>query len=513
MDYTALVLFLILHYVRPQEWFSFVNALKPVQVLAALALYAIYQRKKPVRMRDLWSTPHDYMVTAYFAWTIFASPTPKDTFRNILPLIFFYFVGVLTLNTLPRLTRFLGYWAWCIFFIATLAMLSTIGIDPLHSNDLIESWLKGRLAVNLSIFNNPNSLGHAIVPVIPLLYYLLFWKKTFGKVRIVILVIPIACIFMTLSKGAFVSAALTFFATLTFGRPKRVQIAMVIGAALFGGTLLYALPRMNELNHSKTDQAIQGRVAAMTFGMQQMLTKTYGHGLGNFTAEFYKHGPMEATKHVRLKDGYPLVYYVRKHYYKAPHSAYNQNGADLGFTGFMLFIGVMYTCLRTLIFAKTANDEEELVRRCLFAIVLSYAVSSWMVDFCYRPTFFLFTAATSALHRHLRGAFEPVAGKKEEDDDAEEPPVESPWRQPILPPPTPPALEVITVGNAAVATLPPPALATAAFGPPPPGEEPEPAPAHHGTIAWERFGLLDLALTYVLAKLAVRFWQHLIESM
>ena len=535
MDYTALILFLALYYIRPQEWTSAFNMLRPVQLLAVLALYAIIQRPKPVRMQDLWSTPIDYVITAYFAWTVFASPTPGDTFRAILPVIFFYFVGVLTLNTLNRLKRFLAYWAFFIVFIAALAVLSTVGFDPLDSQYVTQGLMKGRLALNLSIFNNPNSLAHAIVPVFPMLYYLLFWRKVFMKALIVVVVIPATCILLTLSKGAFLSSAITIFATLMFGRPKKVQIALIALAALFGGTAVYALPRMAELQKSRTDPAIQGRVAAFKFGLHTMRTKTYGHGLGNFVPNFFKYGPTQKVKYKRMgqRNGKAvlLVFYRNEHYMKASHSAYVQNGADLGYTGFFLFIGILYCCLRTLITAKTVSNEEEMLRRTLFAVVVAYTVSSWMVDFCYRPTFFLFAAATSAFHRHLR--ILTWQQRREEEEaardavEAAERPVPVSWHPQ-------PELAGAPAGALAMAALPPSAAPAPGLAPvpmpsrppvpapvtgwslPAPAQEPELEPEDtgpRGNITWRRLTIWDAVFIYLSTEVAIRIWKHAIQSM
>jgi len=539
MDYVALILFLALYYIRPQEWASAFNMLRPVQLLSVLALYAIIQRPKPVRIQDLWSTPIDYVVSAYFAWTVFASPAPGDTFRAILPVIFFYFVGVLTLNTLTRLKRFLAYWAFFIVFISALALLSTVGFDPLNSQYITMGAMKGRLALNLSIFNNPNSLAHAIVPVFPMLYYLLFWRKVFMKALIVVVVIPATCILLTLSKGAFLSSAITIFATLMFGRPKKVQIALLVLAGLFGGTAIYALPRMAELRKSRTDPAIQGRVAAFKFGLETMERNRYGHGLGNFVSNFQRHGPVQKVKHKRMsrRNGVAVleVYYRYEHYTKASHSAYVQNGADLGYVGFFLFIGILYCCLRTLITAKTATNEEEMLRRTLFAVVVAYTVSSWMVDFCYRPTFFLFAAATSAFHRHLRiltwdQRKEEEEAAEEEAEAAEKPaPIGWPGWQPPLPQPagmpasamamlsTPEVAPVAPAPSSSPNSSPAPRPATG-WALPAGDQEEEAAPepedtGPRGNITWAHLTIWDGVFIFLSMEVAIRIWKHAIHNM
>jgi len=93
------------------------------------------------------------------------------------------------------------------------------------------------------------------------------------------------------------------------------------------------------------------------------------------------------------------------HYNKAPHSSYVCIGAELGKPGLFLFLGVLYCCLRTTITARTQTPDEERIRRILFVLVVSYMVSSWMVDFEYRPTFFMFAAAIAALPSPSAGSF------------------------------------------------------------------------------------------------------------
>src|SRR5690606_6916357 len=77
-----------------------------------------------------------------------------------------------------------------------------------------------------------------------------------------------------------------------------------------------------------------------------------------------------------------------------------------------------YCCLRTLFTSKTRNEGEERVRRILFAIIISYMISSWMVDFAYRVAFFLCVGAIAAYHRLLLASEKsPEEEKQEETDD------------------------------------------------------------------------------------------------
>jgi hypothetical protein len=136
---------------------------------------------------------------------------------------------------------------------------------------------------------------------------------------------------------------------------------------------------MGELDSSKTDEAIQGRVMAFQFGMDALKDRVGGLGFPNFESSF--------------KNRYGFA--------KAPHSSYVRVGGELGLVGLFLFVGILCTCLRTVYFARTVDDEEERVRRTLFVMLLSYMVSSWMVGWSDRATFFLIAGAISAFHRQL----------------------------------------------------------------------------------------------------------------
>ena len=205
--------------------------------------------------------------------------------------------------------------------------------------------MKNRLVLNLSIFNNPNALGHSVVPAIPLLYYFCIWKKPVVMRAIGTLLMGVVayCIYLTVSKGAFIAGAVTIVATLSFGRPKTVQVAILAGAAMFGGSLLYMLPRMQELDKTKTDEAIQGRVIAFTHGYKMLTTTAHGVGFHgwqqSFLAGHYRFKQTHTDKN-SLKKPRPIIY-------KAPHSSYVCIGAELGYPGLFLFFGTLYCCLRT----------------------------------------------------------------------------------------------------------------------------------------------------------------------
>lgn len=381
MDFVAIVLFLFVYYIRPHEWPYGLGGLRPVQLTMAFAVLTLVLREKTLRVSDVLKTPHDWFMGAYFAWIICTSPTPIRTLIDISAAIVIYIVTVQTLVDVERIKRYLYWWSFMIMIVAALAVASAYGFDPLDSYDLTQFKMKGRLVLNLSIFDNPNALGHSVVPAIPMVFFLMIWKRPLfiRQVAAGILTLLLSCIYMTVSKGSFISGFVTTVSTLTFGRTKFVQIVIVLCAVSFGWSALYLLPRMHELDEAQTDEAIMGRLAAYKFGLNTLKHNICGFGWDNWLTAFHN----------------------ANGYYKAAHGSYNMVGGELGFPGLYLFLGVIYCSLRTLITAKNLSIEEDRVRKVLLVLILSYAISSWMVDFGRRATFFMMTASTAAFHRRI----------------------------------------------------------------------------------------------------------------
>ena len=380
MDFACIVLFLALYYVKPQEWTPIFAKIHFVQLTMLVSLGTLIVRERALKLKDFFRTPHDWAVYGFLIWIFITSATPFAIFKDeVINRTLFYAVTVQALFSLTRLNKFLGWWTAFLVITAFLAIAGEYFWDPLGSSEITNGRMKGRLVLNLSMVNNPNALAHALAPTLSMLYYCTFWKRSISlKVLGVIgFVLVTATIYLTQSKGGFLATGITILAMLTFGRPKSAQI--VIGAVLImaGSAVLYSLPRMNELNRSKTDQAIQGRVLSFTHGYHYYQTYTAGVGFNQFMK--------------RQLAEYKLS--------KAPHSVYNAIGAQQGKPGMFLFLLIMWSNFRTLIFMKTQNVEQERARRILFTLVLSYALSGWMVDFAYRPSFFLFTAAIAVMHR------------------------------------------------------------------------------------------------------------------
>ena len=180
-DFGAIVTFLVLVYIRPQEWVSGFESLRPVRLAMIWALLAMVARVRPraIEWRDLLRTPHDYVMWLFFLWVAFATPPMWGTFNANRALLVFYLATVNILTDYRRIETFLWWWIAMILVVSALGVGVEYGFDPTHAKDIMDYQMKGRLVLGMSIFNNPNALGHAIAPLAPMLYYIMVWRRPF----------------------------------------------------------------------------------------------------------------------------------------------------------------------------------------------------------------------------------------------------------------------------------------------------------------------------------------------
>ena len=341
MDFVGIVMFVIVLYVRPQEFVSLLESFRPALASMALAGVGLFTREGGVTLKQLIRTPMDWMMTAYFLYILFLTPGAiRDLWSVLYPSIGFYFLVALTLNRMSRIYTYLAWLCGAIMFIAVMALLSLVGFDPLGSQATTQGSL-GRLTLNTSLFSNPNALGHSVMVAVPLLYFFMFWNRpVFVKeVGAPLIFLPLLCTYFTQSKGAFISGAGAIVATLAFGRPKWVQLFLLPALVMLAISAVPLLPRFSEVKfgggQARNDEAVLGRIKAFEFGKWAFENTPYGVGYDQFySAYIRKAGDVEA---------------------KSAHSSYNRVQGELGWWGLLIFSGIIYTCFHSLARARTAD--------------------------------------------------------------------------------------------------------------------------------------------------------------
>jgi hypothetical protein len=386
MDFVSTICFLVLYYIRPYEhtWglvYQLVGWMKPIQLVTIFGMVAMVRRPGGIRKSDFLQTPHDWQMIILFAFIVVTSGRLQHTFMALLPVFVFYLIIVQSLRTQERLEKFLACWVGMIVLLSAMALGVYVGFDPVGGRDVVEGPMKGRLIFNTSIFNNANALGHSIVLGIPLVYYLLIWKRpVFVMIPgAFVLMLPCLCVYNTQSKGSFLAGAVILLVSMLFKRHWVVQAMIMMMVVAVGVTLVKKLPRME--NFSKQEAGIQGRQIAFEFGYSLTTEQAKWVGVG------YKN--YLSTMIDQLGVGV------------STHSSYNEIGSTHGQIGLCLYLGLMYLSLRVLLFAKPRTVGEDRVQRLLLVFVLSFGISSWVVDWAYRATFFFIAATVAAFHRLL----------------------------------------------------------------------------------------------------------------
>ena len=384
MDFFFLIVFLTIYYIRPHEWIDWVGEFRPITLTIVFAILSLFLRERGIKFSQLLRTPHDRLMVLYLIWICVASKDLITTLGLAYHLFVFYFLVVLTAYNQERIKSFVGWWALMIYTIAFLAWASEIGFDPMNSYARTHgSRLQGRLILNTSLFNNPNALGHSIVPLLGIIYLYYGWNQHVLKKfqSFVLSIIPCYTIYLTQSKGTFLSGYVMLLSMLTLRQTLLKKMGIVLAMLTLGSIAFMYLPRMEDLRREdgQREAGIEGRVSAWNYAQ---------YCLENGIILGY--------------NGFPKAFFTNHGYQKPSHSSYVQIGAELSYPGLFFFVGLMYMSLRTLHELKPKTQEMERIRRVLFVMLIAYAASSWTVDFAYRATFFMLVGVIAAFHRlHL----------------------------------------------------------------------------------------------------------------
>jgi hypothetical protein len=461
MDFFAIILLLLLYFVRVHDWVPMISGLNIVKPAMALALFGIYTRTRRAPPWKPMRTPHEWVMAAFFLWCLHIDPDPYNTaFEYVLPFTGFYFLTFNALNSEERLDRFFGWWCFCIVFMCLVGVLTDFGIDITNARQMIVEQ-NGRLCLNTYLLDNPNSMGHTAVTALPLIYMMMVFGR---EGSLALLAVPLfimvgVCVIDTQSKGAYLCAAVVATVSVLIGRKIYMQIAAVATLAIVLPAAAAMLPRMMDRSDLRRDEGVMGRLIAFEQGLTAY--NTMPAGINKFFANFV---------------------WERQAVVKDAHSAYVRIGADLGPTGLFLYLSAMCVSFRSLLRYRTDSVRLERCRRVLITLLVAFVVSGWMINRAYHTEYFLLIAAATAYHRlaleRLRGV-QVVVGEETAMDR------------------TPTSSE---------------------FGVHPEIEDTAVAIAKEnesGKIRrfWNRYGVTDFAIGYAALQVTVWFWGYIVDNL
>ncbi len=380
MEFLSAIAILVTYYLRPQDWVPGLAGANLMTPVALVGIASVFLRERGFQLRDLLRTPHDAMVFLYAAYIVFTAPDFMDAFKGIAPFLVFYVVTVQGLSDTRRAERYLRWWFVLLVVLAAVAVGSYFGFDPMNAKGATERF-NGRLAIDTWIHNNPNALGHSVILAIPLAYVMMCWRRPFWTKLLALVPMAIAfyCVFKTESRGAFIAGMVVATVTLATGRRKLTQFLLIAFVVTIGTGLMAVIPRMDRVEDLRADEGVQGRMMVWEIARTTSRLKTYGEGWKQFEA------------YITNYDGE-----VEK---KATHSCFVKVGADLGYAGLFLYLGIMWCSFRTVVGYSPEDESGERARRALIVLLVGYLVSGWMIDRSYHTEYFLMAAVAAAIQR------------------------------------------------------------------------------------------------------------------
>lgn len=463
MEFTAIIVFLVLYFVRPQDWIPGFEGLNVIKPIMAIGFWGLLTRPPRQPTWKVMSTPHEWVMVCYLLYGLYCDPDWSATFSALMTVAGFYFLTSQALNDSQRIDVFFRWWAGSIVFMCIIGVATDMGIDITNARELLNGQL-GRLCLNTWLMDNPNALGHTGVTAFPLIYFTMFYRRDIGtKILAVPLIILCGmCVVATESKGAYLSGACGIAAALLIGRTPVVQVILACLLLVSGSAVTTMLPRMVDREAMRFDEGVMGRALAFEAGRTQYMTGVTGWS--RFMAEIEWEG--ETVD-------------------KSTHSSHVQIGADLGPIGMFLFLSVLCLSARSALTLKTDDDNLERCRMLIFSLIVGYYASGWMINRSYHTEYFLLAGAATAFHKLAQERIRKNAGLLADDEDSDE-------------------------EDAVVEKDPLPVFAVQA------SEDGELAAVtqHESPVMkklWHRYGFIDFAIAYAVFSFTIWFWDYLID--
>lgn len=461
MEFTAVILFLILYFVRPQDWVPGLAGLNVIRPIIAIGILGLLARGRRSPKWGFMTTPHEWVMAALLLYGLYVDADWYGTFTEMLPLAGFFLLTSQALTSEERLDKYFGWWAGCVAFMAMIGVATDMGIDITKARELIES-KAGRLCLNTWLMDNPNALGHTIITGFPLIYCTMIFRRGIGLrlLAVPVLIFVTMCAVATESKGAYISAAAGIVAVLLIGRGLVMQLVLACFLILIGSGVMAMLPRMVDKEAIRYDEGAMGRALAF-----------------EAARDTYELEPVGWKRYV------PSVEFDGGSYEISTHSSIVQIGADLGPIGLFLYLSVLAVSARSLFQFKTDSDELERVRRLLFALIVTYFVSGWMINRSYHTEFYIMAGAAVAYHKLAREALRREAGLDPAADGEDD---EAPAEAPTL------VVAQSAAGDGSMIIE----------------QRESPGPLKR---LWNRYGLLDFGIGYALLAFSVWLWSYIID--
>lgn len=382
----GLLLYVILLYVRPQDFMPGLQKLRIMLVIAVVIIVSFSIHKVFNRRKILAVSPRQSALLLLLLLIVPLSNITNAQFKlagdgfNEFLTLFLLFIMIINLVEDARKLRML---CWTLVICTFLLCVNGI-IQHWRGYDLIgtEPTLDGRIQW-IGIFGDPNDLALLINSFFPFVLVNIF-KADFprtGKWALALIgTANLTALYYTNSRGGFIAfiIMLVFFAYRHWGLMRGMAIAAFI---LVAATFI-APSRMAVL--SPYEQSASGRVFAWIDGLVMLKSRPImGIGYQNFTE---LHG-------------------------RAAHSAFIQCMAELGLVGYFVWLALLYTGFSDISVAgrKAPANGIGAYAKIFQLSIVGFLGSAFFLSQAYSPVLYLILGLTVAAARTTEsGASRPA---------------------------------------------------------------------------------------------------------
>lgn len=380
--------YLFIEYVRPQTIYPAIDILPYGQLSIILALTAHFLDKRRIWVKNIANK----LITLFLITIIISGATstyPEESLKHWIDFTQWFFVYFLIINIVNTEKKyFLFYFA---FLIYSFKMSQHGFFSWAQRGFAFEDW---GVTGAPGWFHNSGEFGIQLCVFLPLtLYFILALRKYWGKLKyIFFLTLPftaIASAIASSSRGALVGIAAVIVWMIMKSRHK---FRAVMGAVFIGFVVYYNIPpeSMARFETAGEDVTSVVRKNRWADGLD-MLNKNPIFGIGYRNWDQY----------------YPTHYFrpslAGEYPYGLPHNVFIDAGAELGYTGLLIFILMIFSTLlnnsRTRKFAlQTDNKFIFWTANGLDAAMIGFLVSGSFVSVLFYPYFWINLAMTVSLN-------------------------------------------------------------------------------------------------------------------
>jgi O-antigen ligase len=409
LAYASLIVYVLILFIRPQEWVSWMLNLHIMIFVAGFAVFATLIGIANNKWR-FKNAPQNGLVFAFFAAVVlsnllcFESPLNLHptlfAFTNFGKIVFFYYLISINLQTAKQVRGLIvAVIIGCLFMsIHGILQIHTgsgfgAGVSPfaLPLNMIYEHTLRIQA---FGFFADPNDLALALVVALPFVVNVIHRPRSSAPARLLCLIIAGLlgyAIFRTNSRGGWLALAITTMSYLLLNfRVKK--IAVVVGILLTVGLMMLAPGRVSSSTMSGQDESARGRMVAWTDG-NRMLKRSPLFGVGYERFTDFSEGN------------------------KVAHNSFVHCYGEVGLFGYFFWIALLFASVKDCYAMGkdvTSEDPErrEIGRlaRVMLASFIGYMAAAVFLSRTYTPLLFLMFGLIAALHAAYERQFRALQG-------------------------------------------------------------------------------------------------------